>query len=407
MGEQPLGGIAVRIRPTSKEGYMKRIEFLIALVVLTFCSLFTFFGCETTDNADLNNNVLNNKMLRDNDYYDPGIITSVTFLDTLANAPKDAWDFSEAQNGCVLAWLVGTHLYVAGEGGVKAGADASYMFAEWGKTEGTASFSSGSYNVLTPIYYPDNLEEIDFGSNCFDTSGVTNMQGMFRRCVVKQLNLSDFDTSNVTDMSSMFADCRMIKRLDLRSFDTANVRDMAGMFNSCYKVQYILFGSYDPFGDDFDTSNVVRMSGMFNYCRMLTELDLVAFDTANVVDMGSMFAGCDRLMHVDLSLFDTSKVADMSFMFEGCSSLPYLYLGNFDTLNVINMNGMFRDCGSLQTLNLQAFDTSNVTGMSEMFFGCAALTKLDLQNFKISDETRMENMFRDTKWENNPSAVLP
>ena len=50
----------------------------------------------------------------------------------------------------------------------------------------------------------------------------------------------DFDTSNVTDMSSMFRRCKRLSTLDLSSFNTYNVRDMNHMFvNAVVLVHYI------------------------------------------------------------------------------------------------------------------------------------------------------------------------
>ena len=51
----------------------------------------------------------------------------------------------------------------------------------------------------------------------FDTSNVTNMDGMFNGCVVLDyLNISNFDTSKVTDCDNMFLDCDSLSRLDIK-----------------------------------------------------------------------------------------------------------------------------------------------------------------------------------------------
>lgn len=86
--------------------------------------------------------------------YDVG---SVTFLDATADAPEDAWDISEKENGSVLAWVTGQapayDLYIAGEGGVQAPRYCSYLFAGY-----------------------LNATSITFGT-AFDTSEVTGIRG--------------------------------------------------------------------------------------------------------------------------------------------------------------------------------------------------------------------------------------
>ena len=193
-------------------------------------------------------------------------IQSVTFLDTLAEMPADAWDTSEAGNRSVMAWVKPNgelyDLYIGAEGGMRTGESCAAMFAGY-----------------------VNVERITFGS-ALHTKGARKMYAMFQGCVsLRELDLSSFDTSNVTDMISMFDGCGSLRELDLISFDTSNVTDMNYMFSGCRSLKY---------------------------------LDLSSFDTSNVTDMFAMFNGCGSLRELDLSNFDTSKVSDMRYMFDNC-----------------------------------------------------------------------------------------
>ena len=141
-------------------------------------------------------------------------IASVTFLDTLADAPGNAWDVSTDKNGSVRAWAVPDgelyDLYLAADGVIEAPESCESLFAGYA-----------------------NLRRIRFGS-CFDTSRVKNMDHMFYRCLsLTNLDLSSFDTSRVQDMSWMFCHCSTLTTLDLRNFDTARVRNMSRMFYGC------------------------------------------------------------------------------------------------------------------------------------------------------------------------------
>ena len=248
-------------------------------------------------------------------------IRSITFLDTLVDAPEDAWDVSEEKNGAVLAWVEPSgelfDLYIGAEGGVWAGKSCRNLFQGY-----------------------THAERIEFG-DAFHTGNVRDMSGMFLWCEsVRELDLSGFDTSQVTDMTSMFAVCHALEKVDLSSFNTARVK---------------------------------LMGGMFDWCDSLLELDLSNFNTANVNNMGGMFAHCESLTRLDLSSFRTPNLTQMIYMFDGCRSLTELDVSGFDTRNVVDMGYLFRDCDSLTELDLSHFDVSSIAYPSyKMFENCPA-----------------------------------
>ena len=290
-------------------------------------------------------------------------VNTLTFQSSLQNAPSSAWDVSEAGDRSVLAWMNNGDLYVAADGAIAPNPDASWLLQDF-----------------------INLETINF-RNCFVTSNVTDMHGMFQNCgSLTSLDLSNFNTSNVTDMNGMFNYCTSLTSLDLSGFDTSNVTDMGWMFNYCASLT-----SLDLSG--FDTSSVTDMSLMFQNCASLTSLDVSSFDTSNVTHMIFMFNLCESLTSLDLSGFDTSSVTGMSVMFQNCASLTSLDLSGFDTSNVTKMAGMFSNCKDLTSLDLSGFDTSNVADMSNMFRSCTSLTNLNLSSFDASAVTKMDSMF--------------
>ena len=126
-------------------------------------------------------------------------IASVTFLDTLADMPEDAWDVSEAGNRSVMAWVKPNgglyDLYIGAEGGMQAGKSCKEMFA----------------------WYV-NAKHIRFG-HVLHTSNVQNMSCMFWNCnTLTDMDLSSFDTSNLKDMSYMFFNCSALTELNLTGF---------------------------------------------------------------------------------------------------------------------------------------------------------------------------------------------
>ena len=243
-------------------------------------------------------------------------VASITFLDTVTDAPEDAWDISEKENGSVLAWVTGQapayDLYIAGEGGVQAPEDCSGLFAGY-----------------------LNATSITFGT-AFDTSLVTDMSYMFSSCdSLTALDLRNFDTSHVTNMASMFSTCFSLRDLDISSFDTSLVTDMSCMFTGLCLTDLDV--------SNFDTSSVTDMSLMFHACIGLTDLDIGNFGTSHVTDMEGMFYNCTSLASLAVDSFDTSLVTDMSYMFYGCDSLTDLDLSSFDFSNVENYDCFMDD----------------------------------------------------------------
>ena len=120
--------------------------------------------------------------------YDRDSIVSITFLDSLSDAPRDAWDVSAAGDGGVLAWVKSNgqlyDFYIAGEEGVAAPRYCNYMFARY-----------------------HNMEYIDL--SCFDTSNVSDMSNMFEFCRnLTEIIVSDrFVISEGTNTKHMFSGC--------------------------------------------------------------------------------------------------------------------------------------------------------------------------------------------------------
>ena len=142
-------------------------------------------------------------------------IASVTFLDTLSDAPENAWDVSAAGDGRVMAWVTPANelydLYIAAEGGVSAAHDCSDLFAGY-----------------------SNAKTINFGE-AFHTTGAADMSRMFFGCeALTDLTLGDsFDTSAVQDMNRMFCRCKSLTKLTLGdNFVTTNA-DTEDMFYDC------------------------------------------------------------------------------------------------------------------------------------------------------------------------------
>ena len=243
-----------------------------------------------------------------------------------------------------------------------------------------------TYDLNTGHSYPEwNLQEIE--KVVFDPSFLqaepTTTFGWFSDMneLTTIEGLEYLNTSHVTDMGEMFSDCWSLTSLDLSHFDTSKVTNMNGMFK---------MGEYYIEGRENDWEELPPFMELES---KLTTLNLRGFDTSNVTDMGGMFSCCCSLTSLDLSSFDTRKVTDMSRMFSGCCDLVSLDLSNFDTSSVTDMSNMFFGSCGLTSLDLSSFDSSHVKDMRNMFYGCSSIAIMNLSHLTILQETLTDSMF--------------
>lgn len=209
-------------------------------------------------------------------------IQSITFLDTLADMPDDAWDASRDLDMSVMAWINDNNdLYVAGEGGV------------------TASNCKGLFLNCR------NATSINF-NGCFYTDLCDRITEMFMYCdKLETLDLSGWNTSNMKYLNAAFRDCSNLKSINLSGWDTSNVETMGMMFERCMNLESIDVSH-------FDTSKVIDFSNMFTSCRKLTSVDLSGWDTSSAKSMEEMFKECKIMSSIgDLKIPEGCITTDM------------------------------------------------------------------------------------------------
>ena len=188
-------------------------------------------------------------------------IQSVTFLNSTATAPSaGTWDVSATEDNSIIAWYSNSKVYIASDYPIYANVDSSYLFSYIGYASGATSGNT--------------IENLDLLSTTF----TTNMQYMFRGlgyATMTSFALGDnFETSRVTNMEGMFHDAgnKLTSFTIGQRFETSNVSNMKNMFNN--------FGSTSlttlNLGNRFTTQNVTNMDSMFYNCgtTAMTKLDL-------------------------------------------------------------------------------------------------------------------------------------
>lgn len=347
-------------------------------------------------------------------------IKSVTFVDTLADMGKDAWDVSEAGNGSVMAWVQPNgelyDLYIGGKGKIYAGESCNTMFAGYENAEritfGGALDTADDRDMGGMFMGCRSLTELDLSG--FNTEKVQNMALMLEGCeALTTVNVSGFDTSGVTVMRGMFQECRSLKNLKLgRGFVTKQA-DTTDMYQNCpagkkktsrKKPAGVLradegpaFGSADKhpvFGSKYQRWQI----GSVTFVDNLKDMPKDAWDVSETGD-GSVKAWVKKNgWQYDLYIGGWGRVRtgkSCKGMFAGYTGVRRFHFGSaLDTGAAEKMQGMFRDCRELQTLDLSSFRTGSVVNMREMFDSCTALTSLNLKGVDTSKVRDMGRMFR-------------
>ena len=178
-----------------------------------------------------------------------------------------------------------------------------------------------------------------------DTSAVTNMKSMFKRCQeAATIKLGNIDTSHVTTMESMFNNCTHLESLDLSGLDSGSVETLSYMFSNCRSLE-----SIDLTG--FNCPGAKYAQYMFSNCGALKTLDVSGMEMTKLMTMEGMFEDCASLKELDLSAWDTPSLGSLSGAFEYCRSLEKLDLSGISTANnMMLMNNIFRGCGELTTI---------------------------------------------------------
>lgn len=323
-------------------------------------------------------------------------ITNIEFSTNYTpSGVTEQWDASEAQDGSLICYRVGSKLILAANKSEKIYANAN-SFEAFRDFSGLQGFT--------------NIE-------LFDTSRIVNMSAMFWGCGFSTIDLSHFDTSNVTNMNSTFRQCPNLTSIDVSYLNVSNVTDMYCFLFYNAKLTYVNFAGWD-------THNVQNFRNFVHGCSALTSIDVSMFDTSSATNMNSMFMLCSSLTNLNLSSFDTRLVSDFGAMFRDCRALTSLSIPNFRGDSAVITNSMFRDCRALVTLDISGMTMPNLSDAGAMFMtaiklqsinepnwgttnafknaqsmftNCYSLRSLSLTGMVTSGVTSMQSMFMDCR----------
>ena len=118
--------------------------------------------------------------------------------------------------------------------------DCNYSsgFANYYRKDIDFIINKKNINIIYEKESPFNVTK-DYGIEIHYNKALSSLNNFFDNYYNKNLkflgfaDLSNFDTSNVTNMEGMFYECYSLISIDLSNFETSNVTNMAGMFHGC------------------------------------------------------------------------------------------------------------------------------------------------------------------------------
>jgi len=157
-----------------------------------------------------------------------------------------------------------------------------------------------------------------------------------------------------SDSSYLFSGLSSLTSLDLSNFDSSNVTNMNGMFQDCSKLKTINLSN-------LDTSKVTNMSYMFWGCKSLERMDLSNFDTSKVTNMFGMFYNDNNLVYLNVSSFNTRNVTTMEAMLNDLHTIRTIYVSDkFVSTKVTNGERMFKNDYYLKGGNGTTYDENRI-----------------------------------------------
>lgn len=164
--------------------------------------------------------------------------------------------------------------------------------------------------------------------------------------------LPKIDTSGKTDMTGMFQGCNIMVAIPM--IDTSSATKMENMFYQCYALVCI---------PQLATSLVTTMEAIFYQCYSLSYVPVL--DTSAGPYVRQMFGSCYSLQAVPA--LDLSKCGDFGFMYGNCYSLTFIPPIVFRTNGGVNIANIIYKCNALVHCNIKNLKDSIELDDSPLF----------------------------------------
>lgn len=164
--------------------------------------------------------------------------------------------------------------------------------------------------------------------------------------------LPKIDTSGKTDMTGMFQGCNIMVAIPM--IDTSSATKMENMFYQCYALVCI---------PQLATSLVTTMEAIFYQCYSLSYVPVLDMSAGPYVSQ--MFGSCYSLQAVPA--LDLSKCGGFSFMYSSCYSLMFIPPIVFRPYGNVNISNIFYKSNALVHCNIKNLKDSIELDDSPLF----------------------------------------
>ncbi|KAB1232580.1 BspA family leucine-rich repeat surface protein [Chryseobacterium viscerum] len=207
---------------------------------------------------------------------------------------------------------------------------------------------------------------------------INNLSQMFFNCssLVGNNAFSNWNTSTITNMNGMFSRAKLFNQ-NIGTWNTANVTDFSGMFSFAAAFNQNISG--------WNTAAGTNFSVMFKDAVAFNQ-PLNSWNTKNATNLRYVFSNA-AAFNQPLNNWNTSKVTSFEYMFENAVSFNQP-IGNWDVSKVSSFAGFNMFNGALlfnQDISTWNIKLQNFAGNSMSFgFKNSGLSCTNYSNFLIA-----------------------
>jgi len=228
-----------------------------------------------------------------------------------------------------------------------------------------------------------SLTTPDFSN--WDTSTVTNMQGMFQAATNFNGDISTWDVSNVTSgnqFREMFYGASSFNS-DISTWDMSNATNVSKMFEGA--------SSFNQDIGSWNVSSVTSMAYMFSGASSFNQ-NIGNWDVSNATSMRNVFTSATSF-NQDIGSWDVSSSLSFLNTFRSATSFNQ-DIGSWTFASSgITMQAMFQSASSFNQ-DISTWDVSGVTSgnqFREMFYGASSFNQ-DIGGWDVSNTSNFSRM---------------
>ena len=213
----------------------------------------------------------------------------------------------------------------------------------------------------------------------WNTSAITNLDGIFHFRDQFNEDISNWDTSLVTSMKNTFNGASAFNQ-DIGNWDVSSVTTLMQAFKNATSFNQNIGG--------WNVSSVTNMGGIFDGAVNFDQ-DIGGWDTSSVTHMGTVFRGAASF-NQPIGGWDLSSVVDFNGMFMNATSFNQP-IGNWDISSVTNLTNLFFGASSFNQ-PIGSWDTSSVTQLFQTFAHAISFNQ-DIGGWDVSSVNTMTQAF--------------